>query len=152
MAWVIIKGKIFEFFPFMKNKKFPFSFLIGFSKMSGCVKMHQITGALKGFTINFCLSHEKLMEKSVYFMQVCMYSVIFFIWGQTDCVSTRNQLLHRISCLFCFVFLEEVLSCLPFCPVSRFPLSSPISVNLSRLVRIILCPLHDCYKLCIQRR
>lgn len=31
------------------------------------------------------------------------------------------------------------------------PLSVCLSLSLSRLVKIKLCPLHDCYKLCIQR-
>lgn len=109
-----------------KQKKGPLSFLIGFSEMSGRLKVHQITGALKGFTINFCLSHEKLKEKSVYFIQVCMYSMIFFILVKIYCIRTRIQLSHRTRLVWrkCVVPPFFVLF---LC----FPFSSSVSVDLS---------------------
>lgn len=76
--------------------------------------------ALKGFTINLCLSREELKEKSVYFIQVCMYSLIFFIWGEMCCVRTSYHGLSGGS-----VVMPPSSSCL----VS--PSSSSVSVNLS---------------------
>ncbi len=78
----------------------------------------------EGFTIYFCLSHEKLKEKSVHFIQVCMYSMIFFIWGEN--LLRQDKKISQNSSR-----LEEALSCLLFRLVSCFPFSSSVSVNLS---------------------
>lgn len=57
---------LYYFFLIKKKAKInPFLLLVGFSKTCVCVWTHQRAGALKGFTINLCLSREKGIVKSV---------------------------------------------------------------------------------------
>lgn len=115
--------------------------------MSGCVEMHQITDALKGFTLNFCLSHEKLKEKSVNsYKPVC--TVFYFSYGGKFTASGQG-----CSCHTQLVSSGGKVVAPPFSSRLVFSfLVLGLLIALSRLVQIILCPLHDCYKLRIQRR
>lgn len=107
-------------------------------QMSLCVKRHQIKGALGSFTVDFCLSCEKLKEKRFdSYTPVCTHILPLqdknpvhakLVWSKGNVVPPSSS-----RFVFSFILLQHLF-------------------NLPRLVRIILCPLHDCYKLCIQRR
>lgn len=91
------------------------------------------------------LATSNLKEMSVYIIRVCMYSMMFFTWENIFRAQTTTQNLSQNwkCCRASSFFLLHVFFSLRLHSVNS---------SLASLVIIILCPLHDCYKLCKQRQ
>lgn len=96
-------------------------------------------------------------EEGVYMSHksVCTVRYFSYFGGETLREFTCGTRFVRRKTSLCLPVCLSFFFFVLFCVFLFFFLhlrSLLISLSLSRLVRIILCPLHDCYKLCIQRR
>lgn len=111
--------------------------------------MHKLQVHWKIFTINFCLSHEQpkgnvcLYHKSLYVQYDVFHMGEHFPRSDNNAVITELVFVWRKCCRASSFYLLHVFFSLHLHSVNS---------SLASLVRIILCPLHDCYKLCKQRQ